>query len=488
MGNIMTQIKEKAKFWKFMDRSDEEKRREAEKYYKENIMPLLATMFRESKSEAQDCEHLILTLGTSYEPVVFSILGLEPQNVLILYTPETRDKLDDVICFTKLKPSQYETEEVDSTNILILYEKIKNYYEKHGKPQNIYVDFTGGTKAMSVGCGMAAALIGAKVVYIASKYLNEFRKPEPGTERICFIDNPYEVFGDIKRKEAIALFNKMDYKTAYHIFSELDDTVPGTKEYEALKYLSLAYDQWDSLNISEALESLAKCKSLAEKEYVINKDYLLAKHLMTIEKQVEYLKVLNDIDLKNKNGNKDLLFSNIEYLIFTLYQNALRRERQGKYEMASLLLYRILEMMSQSRLWEKGIDTKIVTEEHYSALGMNPEVLLQKVNYIKKKIGEELLEVLPSEISLLLGYIILSIIGDRLIEADNEKRLIGKIKEIKGKIISRNNGIFAHGFQFQEKEDYEKFKSTVMEYLMRYCQIQSINMDEISNETEFIKL
>ncbi|NLM44913.1 MAG: TIGR02710 family CRISPR-associated protein [Clostridiales bacterium] len=488
MNNIMAQIKEKARYWKSMDRSNEEKRREAEKYYKENIMPLLVTMFKESESDVQDCEHLILTLGTSYEPVVFSILGLKPKNVLILYTPESRNKLDDVIYFTNLKPSQYEAEEVDSTNILILYEKIKNYYERYGKPQNTYVDFTGGTKAMSVGCGMAAALIGSKVVYIASKYLNEYRKPEPGTERICVIDNPYEVFGDIRRKEAVSLFNKMDYNTAYYVFSELSDTVPGTKEYEALKYLSLAYDQWDSLNIFQALENLKQCKRSAEKECIMNKNHLLAKHLEILEKQIKYLEKLNNVDLKNTNKNKRLLFKNIEYLIFMLYQNALRREQQGKYEMASLLLYRILEMMSQSRLWERGIDTEQVTEENYSTLGMEPEVLLQKINYIKKKIEEKPLESLPSEISLLMGYIILGVIRDNLIEAENENKLIRKIRELKGKVISRNNGIFAHGFQFQEKESYEKFKITVMEYLIRYCHIQSINMDEILKEMEFIKL
>ena len=66
--------------------------------------------------------------------------------------------------------------------------------------------------------------------------------------------------------------------------------------------------------------------------------------------------------------------------------------------------------------------------------------------------------------------------------------MIRKIRELKGKVISRNNGIFAHGFQFQEKESYEKFKITVMEYLIRYCHIQSINMDEILKEMEFIKL
>lgn len=487
MSILMSQIKEKAQHWEVMDRTNEDKRAEAEQYYKENIMPLLVRMFRESESEVQNCEHLILTLGTSYEPIVFSILGLRPKKILILFTAETRDKLDDVIYFTGIKASQYTLEEVDSENILILYEKIKNYYEKQGRPQNIYADFTGGTKAMSAGCAMAASLIGAKAVYIASDYSSQLRKPTPGSERICFVKNPYEVFGDMERKEAISLFNKMDYKTAYHIFCELDHNVPATKQYKPLKNLSFAYDQWDSLNISKALEGLTECKHAIENELSLNEDYLLAKHLNIIKKQIEHLNKINSMDLGGKINN-GVLFQNIKYLIFTLYQNALRREAQGKYEMASLLLYRILEMLSQSRFWRMGIDTEKVKKEQYNALGINPDSLLRKINNIKKKIGDKPLDALPQEISLIMGYIILGVLDDELIKTDNENMLVGRIKEIKGRVISRNVGIFAHGFKFQDKDSYEKFKYTVTEYLMRYCEVEGIDMDEISKESEFISL
>lgn len=469
-----------------MDRTNEEKRKESENYYKENIMPLLIKRFKEL--DAPGCEHLILTLGTSYEAIVFSILGLKPKKILILCTAETREKLDDVVYFTNIRPSQYKVEEVDSENILILYEKIKDYYEKQGRPKNIFVDFTGGTKAMSAGCAMAASLIGAKAVYIASNYSGELRKPIPGSERLCFIKNPYEVFGDIKRREAINLFNKMDYKTAYHMFSELDYTVLGTKEHEPLKYLSSAYNQWDSLNISCALENLTECKRLTENEFNINKGYILVNHLSKIEKQIEHLKIINDMSLESGDINKNLLFENISYLIFSLYQNALRREAQGKYEMASLLLYRILEMISQSRFWEKGIDTEKITEEQYNALGISPVDLLQRINDIKKKIKEKQMNSLPEKISLINGYIILGVSGDELIKPKRKGDLSDIIKELRGKVSSRNLSIFAHGFQFQQRDCYDKFKETVREYIDRFCQIHCIGIENMIEEAGFIIL
>ncbi len=43
-------------------------------------------------------------------------------------------------------------------------------------------------------------------------------------------------------------------------------------------------------------------------------------------------------------------------LMFTLYQNAFVREKQEKYDMATLLLYRLLEMIEQKRLSNYGLN------------------------------------------------------------------------------------------------------------------------------------
>ena len=124
----------------------------------------------------EHCESMVLTLGTSCEPLVLSILALRPKKVLILYTEQSFNLLDDVIEFTKLKPTQFIATEVDSENPLQLYHEIKKAYERWGRPEDIYVDFTGGTKSMAAGCAMAGSAIGAKLIYIPpGKYPSQLR-------------------------------------------------------------------------------------------------------------------------------------------------------------------------------------------------------------------------------------------------------------------------------------------------------------------------
>ena len=53
----------------------------------------------------------------------------------------------------------------------------------------MYIDITGGTKTMSATAAMAGALIDVQLVYVASDdYLVDFRKSNPGSERLSFID------------------------------------------------------------------------------------------------------------------------------------------------------------------------------------------------------------------------------------------------------------------------------------------------------------
>ena len=62
------------------------------------------------------------------------------------------------------------------------------------------------------------------------------------------------------------------------------------------------------------------------------------------------------------------IYSSDEYMIplmFSLYQNALIREKQEKLDMATLLFYRLLEMSEQKRLADYGI---VVEEPDYLSL------------------------------------------------------------------------------------------------------------------------
>jgi len=482
-------MKEKRDIWYAMDRSNNEKRMLAEECYKTELMPLIINYFiqENTKKISETCDAMVLTLGTSYEPLVLSISALRPKKALILYTDKSHHLLDDVIEFTKLKPSQYEATDVDAENPLQLYQKIKDVYEKWGRPKNIYVDFTGGTKSMAAGCAMAGSAIGAKLIYVGGNFLTDLRKPEPGSEKLCYIDDPYTVFGDLEREQAISLFNKMDYVSAYRIFEELEQRVPGTKEYSALKYISKAYNAWDSLDISGAAESLSRCYEIVETEGKIEKGFILNLHIEKLKKQLKAIKVLEKIHCTAEAiKDKSVIFNNIGYLIANLYQNAMRREKQEKYEMASLLLYRILEIVEQKRLWNYGVDTSYAD---FTKLCVDEKILLENANKIIRNLkGFNEWKQLDKKISLLAGYIILAAVGDEIIKTKKPGKETDSINRLRSKVEARNNSIFAHGYEFIDKEKYNEFKKVVEEYMNLLCSIEGINKEELFAECEFVKL
>lgn len=482
-------MKQKKDIWYAMDRSNNEQRILAEEYYKTELMPLIIDYFIQENTRKikESCDAMVLTLGTSYEPLVLSISILKPKKVLILYTDKSHHLLDDVIEFTKLRPSQYVAANVDAENPLQLYQIIKDVYEKWERPKNIYVDFTGGTKSMAAGCAMAGSAIGAKLIYISGNFLPDLRKPEPGSEKLCYIDDPYAVFGDLEREQAISLFNKMDYVSAYRIFKELEQRVPGTKEYSALKYISKAYNAWDSLDISAAAENLLKCCEIIATEGKLEKSFILSSHIKKLEEQLKAIKVLEKIHCSEEAmKDKSIIFNNIGYLIANLYHNAMRREKQDKYEMASLLLYRILEIVEQKRLWNYGVDT---SDADFNKLCEDEKVLLENANKIIRKLKRfSEWKQLDKKVSLLAGFIILAVVGDEIIKTKKPGKESDGINRLRSKVEARNNSIFAHGYEFIDREKYMEFKKVVEDYVNLLCSIEGIKKDELFSICEFIKL
>jgi len=70
---------------------------------------------------------------------------------------------------------------------------------------------------MAAGCAMAGSAIGAKLIYIAGNFLTDLRKPEPGSEKLCYIDDPYTVFGDLEENRPFRYLTKwtMYLRTGY---------------------------------------------------------------------------------------------------------------------------------------------------------------------------------------------------------------------------------------------------------------------------------
>lgn len=496
-GGIMSELKlmeeelkERGVRWQNWPRLSEEERNQAEDYYNQEVMPLLIDVFtaRERSRANKKYGGMILSLGTSYEPLVLSIMALQPERACFLFTDASRRYLDPVIKLTGLAPSRYESRKVDKDNPLQIYQAIKDVYREWGRPENVAVDFTGGTKSMSGGSAMAGGLIGADMVYVASnEYIANLRRPFPGSEHLEFIPNPYQVFGDLEEEKALDLMAKHDYSGARRIFDSLRRQVPDPRRYTVLSLLCRSYEAWDNLDIAAAKKSMAALVEKARQYSALQRDFILAGELAKLVRQRDALEVMETeisnfrADLKRRKRKDRTLvdiFRKKEFvlaLVFTLYCSAKRREEQGKYDMASLLIYRLLELISQVRLAAGGLDT---VDPDYSIL--EGKDLLQTINTLYKKYNNNRpYHCLPENISLFQGYVILAAMGDEIAREVNLDRLRGQVR-------ARNYNIFAHGFDFVDAETCVDFRRFVEEILCRLLSDWGRKMTEMEDQFCFI--
>lgn len=488
-------LSELAEHWKQLERKTVEQRQKADIYYENILMePIIQTFIENNKAQIEPVECLILSVGTSYEPLVLDIKLLNPRRVLFLYTEKSEQYLDKVVKYCALNAARYEKSIVHETEPLDIYREIKRAYLKWNKPEKIFIDFTGGTKAMSAAAAMAGAMIGVQLLYVGcTNYLADFRKPDPGTEQLFYIDNPLEVFGDIEIEKALTLFGEYNYAGAGERLASLKEDIPDPNIRQELNFaylLAKGYEAWDALDFPAAYKNIQNLNKEIQRDRRTHKHFLLMDFAEHLERQEEVLSRLIKIPALISQKKQMEVLKNPQYMIplmFTMYMNALVREQQEKYDMATLLLYRLLEMIEQRRLAQYGL---YVSRMNYMNISYNfvqkPEMLQKTPEECFYQLKKEIAEIkkalygktgnnyMPEQVSLLEGFVILQALGDPISMMENGRH-IDKLKRIRSMVYLRNNSIFAHGLGPVGRTDYIKFRKFVEEMFIELCRIEQID-------------
>lgn len=471
--------------WKNMDRTTEDAQNAALTFYDEDVFPLVKKVFLSNRKNRPNKQYdaLILPLGFSPEPLILSILALKPQQVGLIYTKQTKSLLDRIQKETRLTLDKIKLHEIDGSNTLEVYQTIMTFYNEWGRPANIAVDITGGKKSMVGGAAMAGAALGADIYYVDNTKFTKFGKPEPGTEYLSLLDNPYTVFGDLEVENAKSLYEVHDYAGTKRIFYRLRDVGDPAQSavHQAYGYLCTAYEAWDNLDTGTAVYSIERLLEILAQYPRLDGLRHLGDNQNCLEQQKEALTCLKTFIKKSQLALK---YPNGFHFAFTLYHNALRREAQGKLDMACLILYRLLEWIEQYRLNEHGIDTKT---PNYSKCKMDRDLLLSSYNKKRKEVypknadGSETADMpdLPNRIALVDGFLILAALGDSIVEDLNWGRF-------RNDVDTRNQSIFAHGMKKIEEKDYKNFKSTVTERFKKAQEIACIDADAFNEQHKFI--
>lgn len=189
-------IEELGQNWKTMPRNNVEDIQAADRYYNENIMPLSAEKFFKCYGDTNKVYDLMLvTVGTSWQPIVLSIMVKCPKEVVFLATEGVKNDIATALAFME-KMGQplvnYKTIIVDKSESAPLIKAVKDIYDRV-KPVNSCFDITGGTKAMAAAAGMIGAALDMEIFYVESNYLPVYRHPEPGSERMVKLQRPKDV-------------------------------------------------------------------------------------------------------------------------------------------------------------------------------------------------------------------------------------------------------------------------------------------------------
>ena len=494
--NEINEFDEHVKKWEEISQTRGKTSNEADEYYDQHILPRVKEEFVANNSPRQKYDGLILTVGGSPEPVILSICAIKSKKIGLICNESRRKSIDRIVKETDLRVSDLVSAgcEVDGSDTIEIYKAIMDFYAKWNEPKKIALGITGGTKVMSSAAAMAGAILGADIYYVDAKAKNILGKPVPCSEYLHLLDNPYTVFGDFEADKANQLFRRHDYAGAQDVFKKLTEQISGPQKliiYQAYRLLCEVYDAWDNFNVQYASRKL--------KDLLVHLDQWTSTELndfhkakSCLEKQKEALDCLSTF-VNTNTGAGELPCSGSDrfHFAFTLYHNALRRAEQRKYDLACLLLYRLLEWIGQCRLDKYKINTDD-SKHNYAAAGKlcAPEKTedtildeyIQKHKEECKKKGYPVRTSLPTgRIGLVDMYLLLYALNDDIVTDFPWGNFMQQIE-------TRNKSIYIHGRRVREYKAFDAFHGTVKDIFQKAQVLENIETSDFTKQHEFIVL
>lgn len=399
---------------------------------------------------------LLITVGGSSAPVVTAARMLKPDRIIFICSEMTQAqvtgpgkpckiiKKGEVVEELPNIPSQLslgdrhnpETDVITFPNpdhLSAVYEtisdRVRALQQEYLNGQFI-VDYTGGTKTMSLALGTVALDYGLEL-YVTTTTRDNVIKVERG-ERARRASITGLVVRRLLEQDIPRFLEQYQYGAAIAELENLlcNAEIPNVDQVDMMLSICQGLDFWDRFDHREALISLEPLLSRPQFRDLV----LFLKRVIGSRGQVA---LAVDANFSAENGMTGHGYEVVEDILL----NAQRRAQQQRYDDAVARLYRGIELLSQTRLWlAYGIKTGDLDLEKI------PEQLRadyeQKRHPQKKKIS----------LALIQGYELL-----HSLDNDPLGALYGEAKEKLLNILEvRNYSILAHGMQPIAEKDYHK--------------------------------
>lgn len=376
----------------------------------------------------------IVSLGGSPEPIVKTIEVHVPEFVCFLASQQSVDLVGEVKARLREKGivlHDYKVIVDDANDLIHCYERALACAAEIERleipPEEVIVDYTGGTKSMTAALTLATVGRGFGFSYVGGRE----RTKEglgiviDGTEEIRTGLSPWQIFAVEERKRIAQYFNSYQFEAAATALRQTKKDLQEADRllWDRVELLCLGYRSWEGFDHREATSKLSQgAKGLG--------DYLALRKVPNLE--CFYAGVTASLDFLKRlqEGTRGFQAFHLTQAI-DLVANARRRGEEGKYDDGVARLYRALEMIGQL---EFEAVFQCPTGE------AKPDKLPES---IREEYHHRYLDPRDGKVKLPLFAAFRA-----LKEAGNPRGLsfFGRQEEILKLLSARNSSILAHGF------------------------------------------
>ncbi len=375
---------------------------------------------------------MMISLGTGpsvEHGIAYSINTHHPARVIFFATAESEATLTKIDLLLRERPALETIRINNGDDPNEIYQKAcAKLKELHG--EEVFVDFTSGTKAMSAGLVAAAIAEGIQqLVYVSGRRGADGRVIS-GAEQVITL-KPAEILADRLKRQVVELFNQRLFSAALKLAEQgLGEIhlLEHQRDLEELRVLCLAYQAWDWFDHRQAAEHFKN----VNREMIARWSEEIASNKGWVTQIAGKLKPDAPI---NERYPQELLID--------LWLNAQRRMEEQHWVDATARLYRLTELIAQYRLSQHSLDTG------HLEVSKLPKELQGKYEQLCDVKGRV-------KLGLEQDYELLSDLGDPLGQCYDQ---------LQNALRARNESIGGHGLRPVTEEDCRKLSQAVRHLL-----------------------
>ena len=298
------------------------------------------------------------------------------------------------------------------------------------RPENVEIDFTRGTKAMSAALVLAAARHEIPSLRYVTGERDSRGTVVPGTEQVRHVRTT-----TVEVHRRLDLSRDLMCRGNFTACAEVLDGLPSSgdlpKQVSIFREIQAAaryYAAWDRLDYSSAAQ--IELGSQPSERWAA---------LWPTERSREWVATL--ACMPDRSNHKEMA-EWLRCLLVDLLANGERRVQQGDYEDALVRAYRVLELVGQARLFDHGLDSGNLDSDHESVKRLREE-LRQKGEHPLKEGQDGQIQAARLQSARLLRQCN-DPIAERLMQFEKETLL---------KPSLRNTSVLVHGFTSRAPAD-----------------------------------